>query len=102
MLETLLVVLCPEYLQGWHQQQVGTVLFVPVFGLYHFRTVEKIWEFSDNPDTILISSCTTVEVMSDGELVRGSDCINGTKMPNTFFEEYTNFTHLMKVFLKAI
>eukprot|EP00090_Calanus_glacialis_P002363 TRINITY_DN11756_c0_g1_i1.p1 TRINITY_DN11756_c0_g1~~TRINITY_DN11756_c0_g1_i1.p1 ORF type:complete len:463 (+),score=131.42 TRINITY_DN11756_c0_g1_i1:108-1496(+) len=62
------------------------------------RTGEKIWEFSDNPDTILISSCTTVEVMSDGELVRGSDCINGTKMPNTFFEEYTNFTHLMKVF----
>jgi hypothetical protein len=73
--------------------QVDTVL-----GHNHFRTGEKIWEFSDNPDTILISSCTTVEVMSDGELVRGSDCINGTKMPNSFFEEYTNFTHLMNVF----
>ena len=36
--------------------------------------------------------------MSDGEVVRGSDCINGTMIPDGFFEEYTNFTQLMKVF----
>jgi len=62
------------------------------------RTGEEIWDSSDTPNALLLSSCTTVEVMSDGEMVRGSDCVNGTKIPEDFFDQSTNFTHLMEVF----
>ena len=49
---------------GLDQQQVWAFLFVSVIGLDHFRTGDEIWEFSDNPDTILISSCTTVPMQN--------------------------------------
>jgi len=63
------------------------------------RTGEKIWDILDHPDTVLLSSCTSLEITEDN-LIRGKDCINGTTMPVQLFDDFTNFTTLMNLFQK--
>ena len=36
----------------------------------NIRTGEKIWDIQDHPDTILLSSCTTVEVIEDLNIIK--------------------------------
>ena len=61
------------------------------------RTGEKIWDILDHPDTVLLSSCTSLEITEDN-IIRGKDCINGTTMPVQLFDDFTNFTTLMNLF----
>ena len=63
----------------------------------NIRTGEKIWDILDHPDTILLSSCTSLEITEDN-IIRGKDCINGTTMPVQLFDDFTNFTTLMNLF----
>merc|ERR1712098_365982 len=47
------------------------------------RTGEEIWNKDQHPDTILVTSCTTLDLLSDSEVIRGADCVNGTLLPTT-------------------
>lgn len=63
------------------------------------RSGLKIWEAEEYPGTILVSSCTTLEVVHNNEVIRGADCVNGSTVPLSMFPEAsTNFTYLMNTF----
>merc|ERR1719471_232317 len=64
----------------------------------NIRTGEKIWDIQDHPNTILLSSCTTVEVIEDLNIIKGRDCINGTSLPTHLLEDKSNFTTLKRIF----
>ena len=62
------------------------------------RSGEEIWSVEDHPGTILLASCTSLEVDLEKDEVRGYDCVNGSTIPATEFQQSTNLTRLMKIF----
>ena len=64
------------------------------------KTGDVVWNSSDHPETVLMSSCTTVILEDD--VVKGWDCINGSVIPRRKMESTpkgdTNYTQLMSDF----
>ena len=62
------------------------------------RTGEEIWRVEEHPGTILLASCTSLQVDTERDLVQGYDCVNGSTLPAGLFEHTTNLTRLMRLF----
>ena len=62
------------------------------------RSGEEIWRVEEEPGTILLASCTSLEVDQERNLVQGYDCVNGTTLPAYMFSHKTNLTELMRLF----
>ena len=62
------------------------------------RTGEEIWRVEQEPGSLLLASCTSLEVDQERNLVQGYDCVNGTTLPASMFSHKTNLTRLMKLF----
>ena len=78
------------------------ILSAKCHSAFDVRTGEAVWKASDHPDTVLMSSCTTVTVEDD--VVKGWDCINGSVIPSALLRSYssprgdTNYTQLTAAF----
>ena len=79
------------------------ILSAQCHSAHDVTTGDTIWTGSDHPDSVLMSSCTTVTV--EGDVVKGWDCINGSLIPSALLRSHssspeggTNYTQLMAVF----
>ncbi|XP_023336324.1 uncharacterized protein LOC111707445 [Eurytemora carolleeae] len=63
------------------------------------RNGEEIWEDSvEMENKILAASCTVLEPAFDSDLVRVTDCINGSLIPRNIFGSYSNLTSIYALY----
>lgn len=63
------------------------------------RTEEVIWQEGMHPGTLLLASCTTIRLVSGGEVIQAADCVNGSLLPSHLLPQpETDFTTLMATF----
>ena len=75
-----------------------TIVSATCLSAVNTKTGEEIWRVEEHPGTILLASCTSLQVDTERDLVQGYDCVNGSTLPAGLFEHTTNLTRLMRLF----